>query len=332
MKKILCIQLKQIGDVLMNTPAIRALSKQMDDAEIHFLTQRPSHLIFEHNPYVQKVIIFPKDLTLRNSLKFISDLRKEKYEIVIDFMGSPKTALIGWLSGASKRIGFDFRGRNIFYNAAVTPAEHLDYSGLKKAHLLSELGLKLPEPKLDFYIPESDQVYADTLFKRLNIDPKRPVISVSPVSRQPYKVWPAENFARVCDNLVEKFEAQILFLWGPGETHFIEDVRKHMKHDSLPDYDIPTIGETVGILEKVDLHLGNDNGPMHFAIAAGVPTFAIFGRPLKKNWCPPKSSKHMAIEFDPGCKNNCHYPNCKLECLTGTSPEMVIEHVSKLLT
>lgn len=331
MKKILCIQLKQIGDVLMNTPAIRALSQKMDDVEIHFLTQRPSHLIFEKNPYVQKVIIFPKDLTLKTSFQMIAKLREEKYDTVIDFMGSPKTAILGWLTGAPQRIGFDFRGRNIFYTAAIPPAEHLDYSGYKKAHLLSELGVELPDPKLDFFIPESDQAYAVNLFKELHIDPNRPVISVSPVSRQPYKVWPAENFATVCDHLVEKFNAQILFLWGPGEYHFIESVRQQMKHSSLPDYDIPTIGETVGILEKVDLHLGNDNGPMHFAIATGVSTLAIFGRPLKKNWCPPNSSKHLAIEFDPGCKNSCTYPNCQLECLTGTSPQIVIEELNSLL-
>lgn len=301
------------------------------DAEIHFLTQKPSHLIFEHNPYVQKVIIFPKDLTLKNIIRFIRSLRNERYDIVVDFMGSPKTALTGWLSGARKRIGFNFRGRNIFYNAPVESANHLDYSGLKKAHLLSKLNLELPEPKLDFYIPDSDRHYADQLFKQLKIDTNRPLVSVSPVSRQPYKVWPAEYFAAVCDSLVETFNAQILFLWGPGEYHFIEDVRKAMKMGSLPDYDIPTIGETVAILEKVDLHLGNDNGPMHFAIAADVPTCAIFGKPLKKNWSPPNSPKHVAIEYDPGCKRTCTYPNCQLECLTGTKPQHVIEQLGKLL-
>lgn len=331
MKKILCIQLKQIGDVLMNTPAVRALSEQMEAVEVHFLTQRPSHLIFEHSPYVQKTIIFPKELNLKNIIRFISNLRKENYDIVIDFMGSPKTALIAWLCGAPKRIGFDFRGRNIFYNHAVTPAEHLDYSALKKAHLLSELGLKLPEPRLNFYIPKSDQQYATDLFERLQIDPKKPVVSVSPVSRQPYKVWSAQNFAIVCDHLIEKHEAQILFLWGPGEEHFIAAVRKNMKHNSLPDYEIPTIGETVGILEKVNFHLGNDNGPMHFAIAAGIPTLAVFGRPMKKNWCPPHSTQHQAIEFDPGCKESCTYPNCKLECLTEISPERVIEAIPSQL-
>ncbi len=132
--------------------------------------------------------------------------------------------------------------------------------------------------------------------------------------------------------MIEKYDVQILFLWGPGEYQFVHLVKQKMKHTSLPDYDVPTILETMAILEKVDMHIGNDNGPMHFAIAAGVPTVAIFGKPMMKNWMPPKSMKHQAVEYDPGCKNNCFYPKCQLECLKKVTIEKVIEKIEYLVS
>ena len=75
-----------------------------------------------------------------------------------------------------------------------------------------------------------------------------------------------------------------------------------MNQESLPEYDIPTLSETLSILKRVDLHFGNDNGPRHFAIAGGTPSLAIFGRPWAANWTPPQTNEHVSMEFDPGCK------------------------------
>ena len=79
------------------------------------------------------------------------------------------------------------------------------------------------------------------------------------------------------------------------------------------------------------MHFGNDNGPRHFAIAAGTPSLAIFGRPWAANWTPPQSNKHFTIEFDPGCKNKCYYPKCNLECLTGVTVEVVKSELVKII-
>ena len=96
-----------------------------------------------------------------------------------------------------------------------------------------------------------------------------------------------------------------------------------MKMPALPDYSVPNLSETLSILKKVNLHLGNDNGIRHFAVAADTPSLAIFGRPWAANWTPPEETRHRALEFDPGCKNNCVYPKCKLECLKGVNVDAV---------
>lgn len=313
--KILCIQLRQIGDVLMTTPAVRALAKQYPKSQIHFLTEPPSNQIYEFNPYVHRIIKVSRKPKLKDWFTLIKSLRKENYDIVIDFFGHPKTALLTRLTKAPKRIGFDLRGRRSFYTHPLKAPENLDYAPLDKLHLLHALGIQSQDAQLEFFVGEADLNIAKQILKKVGVDSKRPLVSVSPVSRKEYKVWPAKNFAVICDQLIAQYQAQILFLWGPGEYHFIQEVRSHMKKESLPDYPVPTIRETVALLQSCDLHLGNDNGPMHFAISQKRPTVAVFGRPMAANWTPPNQDQHLSVEYDPGCKRVCTYPKCQLECL-----------------
>ncbi|MBU2512950.1 glycosyltransferase family 9 protein [bacterium] len=315
----------------MTTPAIRALAQSLPQSEIHFLTQSPSDQIYRHNPYISKIIKIPGKPKLGESLKLLRQLRKERYSTVIDFLGLPNTALISWLIGAKKRIGFKLRGRSLFYTHPIQIPTHLSYSATHKLYLLSGLNITTDDAKLDFYITDKERNAGQQVLKKIGATQNFPVISISPVSRRTYKIWPAEYFAAICDYLAECYNAQILFLWGPGEYHFIKKVKDLMKRPSLPRYEVPTIAETVGLLEQIDLHVGNDNGPMHFAVAAGVPSIGIFGRPLLKNWIPPNSKNHLGVEFDPGCKNDCFYPKCGLECLRGVTVKTVIEKIDFLM-
>lgn len=330
-EKMLLVQLKQIGDVLMITPGIRALATTRPNAEIHVLTQSPSDQIFRYNPHVHRVHLYPPDNHPIKLIRLIRDLRDEHFAAVLDFSGLPKTALFCRLTGIRKRIGFHKRGRTLFYTHSVHPEPGSSYTALKQAQLLTALGIAEVTPQLDFPVGDRDREAAGRILSALNRDPQKRLVSVSPVSRREYKVWPAERFAGICDFLVESCQAQVLFLWGPGEHHFIQAVREKMHYDALPDYEVPTISETVALLHHVDLHIGNDNGPMHFAIAAGVRTVAVFGRPLLRNWTPPGQERHRAVEHDPGCKENCHYPTCGLECIRDIPVSRVLEEVKRQL-
>ena len=106
MNKILLIQLKQIGDCLMTTPAIRAIKVAYPAAEIHFLTQTPSDQLFTQNLNISKVHCFPKTNKLGDVMPALKAIRAEKYDLTIDFEVLPKTAVLSWLTGAKKRVGF----------------------------------------------------------------------------------------------------------------------------------------------------------------------------------------------------------------------------------
>ena len=321
--KFLLIQLRRIGDVLMTTPAIRLLRKSYPDADLTFLTEFPSDQVLNENPNLQEILLYRKPESIAETISFFLNLRSRKFDCVIDFYGNPRGAFMTRFSGAPMRIGFDFRGRSFAYTHPVKISGKVSYSAADKAQLLRPLGISASDFSLDFSPKEKDQIFAENLFRKLNIEENDFVVSLSPVSRQHYKVWPADRFAQVADWLAEKYSAKILFLFGPGEKHFIKSVRASMKMPALPDYSVPTLPETLSILQKVDLHLGNDNGIRHFAVAADTRSLGIFGRPWAVNWTPPEQTLHRALEFDPGCKNRCVYPKCGLECLKGVKVDAV---------
>ena len=212
----------------MTTPALRVLSQEWPDAEIHFLTQVPSDQIFEYNPYVTEVILIPEKPGICGGLRLIWKLRKENYSASVDFFGLPKTALLSRLIGAKKRIGFNLRGRTPFYSHALDIPVGCSYSALQKSHLLSALGISSQETRLDFFIGEKQRKNAKSILETLGVQKNRPLVSISPVSRREYKVWPAGYFAQVADYLAERYDPQILFLWGPGEYHFVKEARDLM--------------------------------------------------------------------------------------------------------
>ncbi len=325
--KILCIQLKQLGDVLMTTPAVRALALRFPGCEIDFLTQKPAHSVYLHSPYVRHVYCVRWEL--KELLPLLSEIRHRNYDLLIDFSGSSKTAIFSRCTGINRRIGFETRNRNWCFTDAVTMTGTDSYAGRRKLSLLSRLGMEVSDPALDFFVSDEDRRRFDETTATRG-GGANPLFAVSPVSKRAYKVWPAQRFAQICDRLVERFHGRIFFLIGPGETVFAENVQKHMKHESLPVDDSLSLAEAACLLDLATCYIGNDNGLMHLSIAMKKSTFAIFGRPRARSWASPLPIQH-SFEHDPGCKDKCYYPGCEMECLTGISVDSVWRSLESFL-
>ena len=310
----------------MTTPAVRSLAQRYPGCQIDYLTQRPSDTIFAYNPHVRNVICVK--WKLRELLPLLLRIYRERYDIVIDFSGSSKTAVFIWATRIPRRIGFASKKRGKYFTDRVKRETNV-YSAVSKHNLLSALDINVEDLGLDFYLPPGEIDRCSEKLQTLGFD-DRPVFAVSPVSKRSYKVWPAERFAEICDRLVEQYQAQIFFLIGPGESHFAEAVRDHMQQPCLPIDDSLSFYEASCVLKRSVCYVGNDNGLMHLSVASKCPTFGIFGRHKAVNWTSPLPLHH-SIEFDPGCKSSCHYPACEVECLNGISVEAVWQELVAFL-
>jgi ADP-heptose:LPS heptosyltransferase len=317
--KVLCIQLKQLGDVLMTTAAVRALAQAYPGCQIDFITQKPAHTVFDNSPHVHQVYCVRWKLSELPPL--LGKIKREKYDLLVDFSGSSKTAVFSWCTGIPRRIGHQSKNRSWCFTEAVAMPENASYAAERKLSLLSSLGITISDCELDFYLPPNAAEAFEPKARQLGMD-QRKLIVVSPVSKRVYKVWAADRFAKICDRLIEQYKVQIFFLIGPGESQFADEVRAEMKQESLPVDESLSLYEAAVVLDKACCYVGNDNGLMHLSVARKRPTFGIFGRPLAKSWTSPVPF-HDSIEFDPGCKSMCLFPSCQMECLSGISVESV---------
>jgi ADP-heptose:LPS heptosyltransferase len=330
--RILLIQLRRIGDVLMTTPAVRALREARPEAHITYLTEPPAHVVFQNSPRVNAVKLHPRKSGLLSHLHLMRELRGERYDIVIDFFSNPRSAQLAWATGAAQRIGFDFPGRRWAYTHRVGTAQGRRFAAQHKADLLEPLGISTPSLLPEIFLGAEQRAYAQRQLAGLGVRENELLVALCPVSRQPYKVWPAKHFARIADVLIERYGAQVLLFWGPGEESFVNAVRAEMTYRALPDYPVPDLPRMAALLERCHVYVGNDNGPRHFAIAVGTPTVAVFGRPFPENWTPPGQPLHQAVAYDPGCKANCTYPRCThLNCINAVPYRAVEQAVESLL-
>src|SRR4051812_6677285 len=108
--RLLLIRLREIGDVVFTTPAIRALRQRFPDAYITYIVEPAAAPVVAGNPHLNSVVISRGRrgvAGLLDDLALVRRVRAEHYDLVIDFHSGPRSSLIAWLSGAPRRIGYD---------------------------------------------------------------------------------------------------------------------------------------------------------------------------------------------------------------------------------
>jgi ADP-heptose:LPS heptosyltransferase len=291
--KILCVQFRQLGDILMTTPSLRALKEGLPGCSITFLAERGPARAVANNPDADEILRVG-DFSF---LGLIRALRRRKFDVAIDFMGTPSSARTCFFSGAPVRVGFTKKGRSWFYSRRVPPQPDRAYSAASKAALLKPLGVSCASFETRFFPTDADRQEAQTLIRRFNMAAEKNVVALSPVSRREYKRWPLASFAAVCDALHRDHGLRFLPLFGPDEEEFIRDMvaLSSGKEAFLFPCEPLSFGALKPVLEKCLFYLGNDNGIRHMAIASGLPTAAIFGLPDPLNWTPPGNLPHFHL-------------------------------------
>jgi ADP-heptose:LPS heptosyltransferase len=291
--RILILQFRRLGDVLMTTPMLRALGQRLPDAAIDYCVEPSATPAISGNPYVRHTIAAPNG----PSLRLVRGFRRARYDATIDSLGSPHSARVAWLTGAPIRIGPARRWRRMFYTHAVASSAGPRYSALGKLALLEPLGIHETDCRIEVFPSGPDRLEAERFWATLVVPPGRRVVAFSPVSRRATKRWPAERFAEVCDRWAERAGVSYLPLYGPGEHDQVEAVvdRARQRRAFLWPCPMVPFGVLAPVIERCSCYIGCDNGIRHVAVAAGIPTAAVFGPPDPRSWTPPDSTRHLWV-------------------------------------
>ena len=291
--RILIIQLRQLGDILLTTPVVAAIKSAMPQAVVDFMTYPMGRLIVPGNPGVARHIVAPQTGAVE-TLRFIRDLRKTKYDVVLDFMGTPRSAMIARLARAKRRIGFS-TGRGGLYTDVVSRDGQPDYIVREKFRLLDPLGIKASDVRLCLPWFEGDSGVARMFFhEHPELAASRRRVMLSPTHRRAERKWPAEHWAHLARWLQHEQGASVLWAWGPGES---DEIDKLMRAAGGAGTKIPqtSFKELAALIASCDLFIANSNGPSHIAVAVNTPSIQLHGPTSAVSWCP-MTQHHRAIQ------------------------------------
>jgi len=316
--RYLVIQLRQIGDVVLTTPIPRILKEERPGCRVSFLTESPSHRLLEGNPFIDDVIVSQRRGTWWETVRFGKSLRRRSFDVVLDFMGNPRSAILSFLSGAQFRVSYRARLRGLLYSHR-TPREG-SYAVEYKRGLLGPLGIRSLRDRPEIFLSDAELGQGKALVARLRDGGNGPVVTVDPTHRRIARRWPLQNYAELSRRMGERGWIPLV-LWGPGE----EAEGQEVVHGSGGQARLapPTdLRELAALLAAADLHIGNCSAPRHVAVAVGTPTFTILGS-TSSGWTHPSAEhSHVALGLD--CQP-CKGGRCERDyaCLTGLGADKV---------
>ncbi len=298
MKRILLIRFGSIGDVVLTTPAIRAVRGAFPDAYIAMLVGDRSADVISANPHLDEVIIFRREVKVfSETRRAAAMLRERNFDISVDMQRKFRSSLLAYRSRARLRVGYHRPGGFLCTVKLPRSDRHIVDQNLD---LLKPLGISEADREPEIFLSDEDRDYANGVFQSQGLTEKSPIIGMFPGAGSPSKCWPVERFAAIGNLAAEEFNAQLMIFGGPGEADIVDNVAQNMKTHAVLMKDIITLRQLGAMIEKCDLFLSNDTGPMHISVAVKTTTIGLFG-PGDHVRFHPIGKKHALIRGDVPC-------------------------------
>lgn len=328
-KKILIIKLRGIGDVVLSTITFDNLKSDFPEATIDFLTDSSSKPGIEGLPQISRVIIFPKGFLAR--LKLFYNIRKYKYDLVLDFFSNPSTAQITFFSRAKYRGGFPYQGRKWAYNIFGPPERDKFHNAQLHLEFLKNLNLKNDLTNLYFYVSEADKDFSKRWLQK-SAEKSNNLFGILPSGGWSSKKCDPEKFAEIAEIVNNKYGMVPLIIWGPDDYNDAAKI-KSILLDKAILAPRTSIREMAALIENCLFVIANDSGPMHISTAINIPVLSLHG-PTSPYLQGPFGSKHEWINLSELDCITCNLLECPRnhECFNDLPINRIMEKVDTLIT
>lgn len=343
--RILLVNMAGLGDIVMMTPMLRALRAAYPASRIELLTIDRSAGLAGRLPGLDAVHSVPLNYRLFGPagllafVKTLLALRKKRFDMMFNLSlvssvaGELKARFIrflvrpGFSSGRSLLTSkglYDFTARESFVEKKSEVA--------LTARLLEPLGLTLGDRYISFPVGTEDRIFAGKELERLGLSAKT-LIGFNPGAFRPSRRWPLENWKALARLLLEQDpDAVIIVNASSSETADYGELKISERVIVLDGgYDM---GKLAAILERLDVFVTNDTGPMHLAAAVGARVVAIFGPGDVYRFAPSvPAERYRVVRKDiRGCGVPCYKFSCPDPvCLTSIKPDEVFIRTVELL-
>ncbi len=327
MNSVLVVRLRSIGDTVLTTPALDALRRFLPNARIDILLEDWVAPVLQDFDAVDNILSFKKD-DLKSRLKTAWQIRREKYDAVINLHGGTTSGFFVRASSAKYRIGYDFYRYQNFYTHIFPIADCIKFWQTDKLHsaeqMLGLLGL-------------ADIPVKDKPKSRLNVitNYQSPITNyalIHPVAAFDTKQWATENFARTAEFLSEK-GLQIVAVATKKEREVLEKLQQLSKVP-IKTFDDLSLPEITALAANAEIFVGNDSGIAHIAAAVQTPSVVIFGSSNRTHWRPWTNAPNEIVYENLPCQP-CDGYFCKEfdapKCILSVKTESVFQAIEKVL-
>ncbi len=292
-ERILVIQLRQLGDILLTTPVLKAIKRERPKAHLTFLSHGMGRLVLDQSPCVDEHFTYSDDFSKMQEWQLSKTLKERRFDLVLDFMNNPRSAFYALRAGGER---WAFRSaRRPAYSHVVPKAATAEYIVREKFRLLEAAGFapadeKLVLPWFEAHTQPLMRMYArEARFREAPIK-----VILSPTHRREVRQWPLANYAELADRLTKEWGALVLWLHGPGEEAVVDEAMAHCRQPTLKAPKT-NFREMAALIGNVDLFVGNSNGPSHVAVAANICSLQLHGPTNAISWCP-MTERHQALQ------------------------------------
>jgi heptosyltransferase-2 len=326
-----------VGDVVMATPAIRAIRERFSHAQLVGFGRAYVADVLSGNPWFDEFRVLPRkwSKSLRELLR-----SRDRFDVGILFPNSVRVALMAKLVGCKRLIGYDRGDRGWLLDRRLyhprTDGGRFRPTPLLLAYnrLAETVGAKVRSLSMQLFITDTEDAAADHAWRVFGIQPGEPVVLLHPGGAfGPAKHWPVAHFVTLARQLIDEFAVRIVVLCGPSEiglaAQIVEGTRRLGIH-SLGEIG-PSLGLSKACVRRGRLLVTTDSGPRHFAAALGIPCLSLFG-PTHIEWTRTFTPTEMCLQLTVPC-GPCQQKSCKTDhrCMTDLHPEMVIRAAVRLL-
>jgi len=352
-KRILIINPFGIGDVLFSTPLISAIKEKYSGSYIAYICNIRTKEILETNPDVDEVFVFERDeyrsllkkskiKALKRLLSFWMEIKKRRFDLLLDLSLGKEYAFFSWLIGIKERRGFNYKGRGRFLTHKVA-FEGFNDKPVAEYYLdiISEpLAISLQPSATVLLTTDKDEACVDDFLKKAGVGEHDALVGIAPgggasygKEKAHYKRWAPEKFALLSDR-IESSGARLILMGGPKERDLIKDVALKMQNKPLIASDMK-IREIAYLIKKCKALICNDGGLLHIAVSQDTPTISIFG-PTDENVYGPysPSKRHVIMKSNADCRpcyKRFRLPECRtIKCMGDISVETVFNAFKNL--
>ena len=360
-QNILVINLMQIGDLMLTTPALGALRKAYPQARLTLLADTRWRELVEENPHLDACLFMDKkgaDKGLAKLWQFIHKVRALKFDLVINLHRNERASAVAAFSGAKYIVGYSKPLFSLFFDktmqnpsiahhigwgpGGVFPPHHYVPGWEHQVHahlnvLRQTLGIEPDDGGLEMALSEENQQKADNLWQEhFAVEDK--VIAFNIGASWETKRWPDSYFAKCADKLLEK-GYKIAFFGGPMDLDIVQKCISQMQHKDSEALHIFTgkvsLAVLAGLLRKCCLFLTTDSGPMHIGVAMNLPVITMFGASPVPGFYP-YDGRSVLLKSPEKC-HPCGIHQCpragteKLACMNNIPVAAVMHFAEELL-